>query len=178
MGPPQGQFRRNIALAALALLAAPSCRCDTRDSNSRVSAGPPVTSSQGFGVMAANGPEVWTIDGKPFQIRGTYFVVVGGRLQFTVDYLCADRCPELAGLSEDAAFAVAFPVMKYAVDNGLYSRTTVRSGTEPMKTELIGVAITQQVDGRERGYRVARTLEQVREAIRAGGPEATPRARP
>jgi len=128
--------------------------------------------------MAAKGPEIWTIDGKPFEIRANYFVVVGGRLQFTVDYLCADRCPEFAGLSEDAAFAVAFPVMKYAVDNGLYSRTTVRSGTEPMKTELIGVAITQQVNGREGGYRVARTLEQVRETIRAGGPEATPRARP
>ncbi|HEY6783566.1 MAG TPA: hypothetical protein VI159_01370 [Gemmatimonadales bacterium] len=129
--------------------------------------------------MAANGPETWTIDGKPFQIRATYFMVVGGRLQFTIDYLCADRCPEFAGLSDEGAFAAALPVMRYAVEHSLHSRTEVRrSGSELMKPELIGVAITQQVDGRDRGYRVARTLEQVRAAMEARGFGAARSGRP
>lgn len=165
-------------LTLLCLLATSACRCQVQGANADAPPGAPATSSSGFGVMALKGPEVWTIDGTPFQVRATYFVVVGERLQFTVDYLCADRCPEFAGLSEEAAFAAAFPIMKYAVENGLYLRTQVRSGTEPMKPELIGVALTQQVDGRERGYRVARTLEQVRAAIKSGGPGAPAGVRP
>jgi hypothetical protein len=127
--------------------------------------------------MAVTGPEVWTIDGKPFQIRATYFLVLNGRLQFTVDYLCAERCPEFAGLSDDKAFAVAYPVMKYAVTHGLHERTKVQEvGAGPLKTELIGVAITRQTGSvREMGYRVARTLDQVRTAIQAGGPKVQAR---
>ena len=167
MGPPHWRgIHGYSALAVLALVTVPACRCDAQTSGGRASLGAPATSSQGFGVMAAKGPEVWTIDGKSFQIRATYFVVVQGRLQFTVDYLCGDRCPEFTGLSDEVAFATAFPVMKYAVENNLPSRTEVRSGSDPMKPELIGVAITQQVGGgREKGYRVARTIDQVRAAM-------------
>src|SRR5512133_1453684 len=180
MSPPR---RRGTcwysALAVLAFVTVPACRCDAQVAGGRAPGGAPATSSQGFGVMAAKGPEVWTIDGKPFQIRATYFVVVQGRLQFTVDYLCGDRCPEFAGLTDEAAFATAFPVMKYVVENNLPSRTEVRSGSEPMKPELIGVAITQQANlGRGKGYRVARTIDQVRSAMQAGGPGPARSARP
>ncbi len=101
-------------------------------------------------------------------------MVVNGHLQFTVDYMCAERCPEFVGMSDDKAFAVAYPIMKHAVTHDLYARTKVQEiGGEPPKTELIGVAITERGDaGKEKGYRVARTLEQVRAAIQAGGPGA------
>jgi hypothetical protein len=124
--------------------------------------------------MAIRGPEVWTIDGKPFQIRATYFMVVNGHLQFTVEYMCAERCPEFVGMSDDKAFAVAYPIMKHVVTQDLAARTKVQEiGGESLKTELIGVAITRQADdGKEKGYRVARTLEQVRAAIQGGGPGA------
>lgn len=153
------------------------CACDVRRSSDSV--GAPVTSNNPFGAMAVGGPEVWMIDGKPFQIRATYLIVVNGRLQFTVDYLCAEGCPEFVGMSDEKAFSVAYPIMKHVVTHGLYARTTVQKfGGEPLKTELIGVAITQQTGGgKERGYRVARTVEQIRAAIQAKGP-GTQDARP
>ncbi len=176
---PSHRSLLKFALAALAGLGMlPGCRCDVRRSGDGLSVGSPVTSSTGFGVMAVAGPEVWMIDGKPFQIRATYFVTVNGRLQFTADYVCAERCPDFAGMTDEMAFAVAYPIMKHAVTNGLYARTKVQTGGKPINPELIGVAITQQADaGRERGYRVARTMEQVRAAIQSGGP-GTPGARP
>jgi hypothetical protein len=164
---------RKLTLVLLGLLAVlPACRCNVRRSSDGISVGGPATSSGGFGVMAAGGPEVWTVDGKPFQIRATYFVVVNGRLQFTADYMCAQRCPEFVGMTEEKAFAVAYPVMKHAVTHDLFERARIQKvGSEPLKTELIGVAITQQAgDGKENGYRVSRTLDQVRAAIQASGP--------
>jgi len=94
MSPASRPSSRSLVPAVVAFLAIlPACRCDVRSGGDGVSAGAPVTSSPGAGAMAVTGPEVWTIDGKPFQIRATYFLVLNGRLQFTVDYLCAERCP-------------------------------------------------------------------------------------
>ena len=109
MGPPRWpEICRYGALALLIFVSVPACRCEAQPSGGRAAGGAPVTSSQGFGVMALKGPEVWTIDGKPFQIRATYFVVVEGRLQFTIDYLCGDRCPEFVGLSERVDIPIRF----------------------------------------------------------------------
>ena len=180
MSPTRRPIPRNRTAAVLALLAfLPACLCGVRTGSGSLSVGAPVTSSPGSGAMAALGPEVWTIEGRPFQIRASYFLVLNGRLQYTADYLCSDHCPELDGLSDDQAFAIAYPVMKHAVTHGLHERIKVQEiEGEPLKTELIGVAITQQTSGgRERGFRVARTLDQLRAAIQAGGPK-TKGARP
>lgn len=171
---PTPRHRSLLALTVMALLAIlPACPCDVRRSSDRPSVTPPVTSSTGFGVMAMGGPEVWNIDGRSFHIRATYFVIVNGRLQFTADYICGKRCPNVVGMSDDQAFAVAYPIMKHAVTTSVYTRTKVQVGGKSLNTELIGVAITRQTEsGKESGYRVARTVEQVRAAIQAGGPGA------
>ena len=154
-----------LALAVALCFPLSSCRCGA--STDGISVGAPApTSSGGFGVMARGGPEVWTIDGKPFSIRSTYYVTVHGRLQYTADYLCGQSCPDFNGMSEDQAFAVALPPMKHIVTNGLYRRATFSKDGQPVLPELIGVAITtQEPSGREFGYRVSRTIDQVRAAI-------------
>jgi hypothetical protein len=114
--------------------------------------------------IAPLGPETWTIGGRQYGIRSTYFLNESESLRFVVEYACSDRCPNFDDLSEQGALAVAYPVMAYTMSHRLYERTKVMNILgKPLETRTIGVVIVEEArSGRERGYRIERSLEQLR----------------
>lgn len=154
---------RLLVSAATLLLAAAvdACRCGAGPSNT--SERPTPTSSLGFSPILAEGPAVWVIDGQDFEIRATYFLILKGRLQFTVEYNCEDECAPVGDDWSDAtALAIACPLMRHVVAHRLYERGEVRAlGGRRLATELIGVALMHRFAGVERSFRVSRTVAEI-----------------
>lgn len=166
--PPRarsGASLRAWAAALGVLIAGGACRCTDRVSfEPQRPTRSPVTSSPGFNPILLKGPEVWTIDGRNVHIRATYFLVVKGRLQFTVDYLCEEECHRVPLECADARIrSVAYSVMNHVLANRIHERGQVQElAGKRLDVEVIGVAITQQLEGRERGCRVSGTLDEIR----------------
>jgi hypothetical protein len=118
--------------------------------------------------LAPTGPETWTVDGRAYAVRSTYFLNFPDGLQYTIEYLC-DDCSVLEGITDERAFQAAYPLMRHAYSQGLYRRLEMKDlhgRARPVK--FIGVAITKQEGVSQRGYRVRRSVEQ----IGAGGARA------
>jgi hypothetical protein len=115
------------------------------------------------GRIAQTGPETWNIDGKPYSIGSTYYVVLppGERLQYTIEYLISDP-GLLDGINDERAGLIAMPLMQYARESRLFHRIAV---TSPMggvlKPSLIGVAITSRQGANSRGFRVQRSMDEI-----------------
>ena len=124
--------------------------------------------------IAQQGAEQWTIDGKTYRIKSTYYLrMPTGALQYTVEYLCDDCTKILEGITEEKAIDATFPLMKYAYERGIYNRSQIsKSGTGELKPTQIGVAITQKNGAHEKGYRVAQSLTQIASRVDGGSPAA------
>ena len=141
---------RSAILCGCALLA--SCNC-------QVSAG-----SSGMKI-APTGPETWTIDGKAYHVDSTYMLRVKEGLQFTIEWSCPECASRIDGISDEEAFRLARPLMRYAVAQGFHGRKHVQMNGRQLQTWGIGVAITVHTGGgavkRARGYRVSRSLADI-----------------
>lgn len=128
--------------------------------------------------MAILGPETWMISGHPYGVQATYYLALPEGLQYTIDYLlpAGQRLPH----QNDAALAVAFPLIRHAFESGLYKRSAIsKPGTEGVATSRIGVAIYQAEGLHKRGYAVSLSLGEIQQRIGSltANPAITPARR-
>ena len=140
---------------------------------------PPPVGTGGNPVLARSGPEQWVIDGETCAIAGTYYVLAGQGVQYTIEYPHRFGS-SLRDMNDQRALAVAFPLMKHAYVNGLHERVAgAKLGEGERKLTRIGVALFERQDGQVRGYGVGLSLGEIKrriEATSASAPAAPPRA--
>ena len=148
---------RILAGLVFVLLCSVGCRCQTSGS-----AGP-------FLPMAKAGPEVWRVDASEYRVAATYYLALPKGLQYTIDYRVPDEV-KVEGMTEAAAYDLAFPLMRYAYEHESYKRAVIkRSGTDEQQVALIGVSLFKGNFGYTKGYRVSRALSDIKARIGAGG---------
>ncbi len=117
----------------------------------------------------------WTFNGRLHRIfaPGYYVDFDSGKVTFTMKWHDATLCPALEGIDDEAAFALAKPVLRRAVAWRLWQVVPEVSpdGISPPRTsvDLVGLELgcpeancaTGSPCG-ARGYRVSRTPEQIR----------------
>ncbi len=112
--------------------------------------------------MDRGGVATWNIDGQDYAIQDTYFLVLPEGLQFTIE---TEAPPGLdpTRITDQQAYDVAFPLMKYAYEKRLYERSTIsRVGFGQQDVERIGVALfVRGMTGSAKGYRVERSLADI-----------------
>ena len=140
--------------------------------------------AQGVGTagqqpLAASGPEEWVIDGKTYKISSTYYLRVGGELQYTIEYPYQFGLAD-TNMNDERALAIVVPLMKHAYAQGLYKRTSVtKLGQGEMTPSRIGVTLFEKGEGETKGYRVALTLDQIKNRIgQASARNSIPTSRP
>jgi hypothetical protein len=139
------------AAAALVLATLLACRCESSPG-----------AGGGHAPLARGGATIWNIDGKDYAIQDTYFLALPEGLQFTIEYEVPPGV-DPTRMSDQQAYDFAFPLMKYAYDQRLYQRTAVnRVGSGKQDVRRIGVGLfVRGMAGSSRGYRVARSLEDI-----------------
>lgn len=115
--------------------------------------------------FAQSGSEEWVIDGKTYCISSTYYLRLPEGFQFTIEYpyrfVQADT-----HMNDERALEIVFPMMKHAYRSNLYKRTSVtKLGQGQLVPSRIGVVLFERRGGSSRGYRVALSLDQIRERI-------------
>ena len=120
-------------------------------------------------TLAQNGPERWVADGQAYQVTSTYYLQLPEGLQYTIEY--PHNFDDYGRMTDEIALEIAFPVMKYAYLNGLHNRFHIRKlGQGSLSPSRIGVALVEGQGARVRGYRVALTLDQIKERIGQASP--------
>ena len=115
--------------------------------------------------MAQSGALTWTIDGKETRVANTYFLALKEGLQYTVEYEVQSEA-DLSSINDQKAYDMALPLMKYAFEHRLYERNDItRIGSGRMSVSRIGVSLFTRVNNGTRGYRVARSLDEVRARV-------------
>lgn len=125
----------------------------------------PIGTVSGNWVMARSGPEDWVIDGKTVHINGAYLMKLPEGVQYTIEYPCQF---DASGPPKDAASALrlAFPLMKHAFQQGLYTRLHVtKVGAGEMVPTRIGVVVYQQSGNTTAGNKVALSLDEIKAQI-------------
>ena len=120
----------------------------------------------GRAPMGRQGSEVWKIDGKTYQVAGTYCLKLPEGFQFTIEYPWQFGDFKNKKMDDARAIEIAFPLMKHAYEKELYKRltiTSVRRGR--IAPTRIGVVLFEKADGGTRGYRVARSLDYIKKRI-------------
>ena len=116
----------------------------------------------GHGPMALEGPSTWSIGGTPYRVSATYHLALPEGLQYTIDYELPAATP--LPKEQEPALAFAFPLMRHAVESGLYQRTSVNKvGAGSLSPSRIGVALYHQEGLRRRGYAVALSVDEIRQ---------------
>ncbi len=131
----------------------------------------------GYRPMTVSGAEQWIIDGKTYSISSTHGLLLPDGLQFTIEYPYrfsdADR-----NMDDARALEIVFPLMEHAYRHNLYNRATVtKLGQGKVVPSRIGVVLLDRQGENTRGYRVALSLDRVRERMGRGvaiGSDASP----
>ena len=117
--------------------------------------------------LAVGGPEQWQIDGRTYDVSSTYYLPLPEGLQYTIEYP-RDFTSADADMNDERALQIVFPLMRHAYASGLYKRAAITGlgpgAAEPMR---IGVVLVQRNDGVARGYRVALSLDRIKERMAA-----------
>ena len=117
--------------------------------------------------MATKGPEIWQIGDKTYQISYTYYIKIPKGLQYTIE--CpwpTDTKPDEQ--TQENAFDLAFPLMRYACEEELYKRATIRKyGKGKITATLIGVVFFEKRGIVFSGSRVNLTIDEVKKKIEA-----------
>lgn len=121
----------------------------------------------GYSRIVPQGQETWTINGRPYAVAATYYLPLPEGLQYTIDYQLP---PSLDVPHDDTnALAIAFPLIAYAYESGLYRRSSIsKAGTGSMAPTRIGVALYRMEGPARQGYATALTLDQVRHRLASG----------
>jgi hypothetical protein len=146
-----------IFLVVSGLSVLPGCRCTGGRSGAGASAGP-------WLPMAKTGPESWTVDGTEYRVTATYYLVLPDGLQYTIDYEAPPGL-DLEHMDDARAFAAVAPLVQHAASANLYSRQVIRDLTSgaAVPVKKIGVSIYRQSGIRTRAFRVARSLDQLKD---------------
>lgn len=125
----------------------------------------------GHTPMAVQGPEIWTVDGKPTTVAATYYLALPEGLQYTIDY----QLPAAVAIPRDDASAlpIAFPLMRHAYETGIYKRTSIsKAGSGHLDPSRIGVALYHLEGARRHGYATALAISDLKQRIAASGEPA------
>lgn len=139
-------------IIALAFVAIALSSCKVNFSNN----------TAGHAPMAASGPETWTVEGKTIDVQKTYLLALPEGLQYTIETTYDFGSSAQLTITQPQAVDIAFPIMKYAYENNLYSRTSISRNGTPLTPTRIGVVLIQNINGRSRGYRVGLSLDEIR----------------
>ncbi|MDY6913749.1 MAG: hypothetical protein SVT52_04750 [Planctomycetota bacterium] len=130
-----------------------------------LSSGSGAVGTAGNVPLARSGVEQWQIDGQVYNVETTYYLRLPEGLQYTVQYPW--RFQDSQGpMNDERALKVAFPLMKYAYEKGLYKRfkiTKVGQGT--ITPSRIGVVLFERKGSQTRGYRVALSISGIEKRI-------------
>jgi hypothetical protein len=109
--------------------------------------------------IARTAPETWTVDGRPWRIEGTYYLDLPEGLQFTIDVPVADVPATMRAAEE-----MAWPVVRYAYEKGLYARAQLSrpGGAKQSSPQRIGVSLFRTEGSYTKGMRVAFTFADIR----------------
>lgn len=146
-----------IVAAALAIASlGTGCRCETS------------SHTGGHAPMAKAGPESWLIHGTQYRVAATYYLALPEGMQYTIEYE-VPNAKQLDGMTEAAAYEMAFPLMRYAHEHDSYKRTSIEQlGKGMRQVSRIGVSLFAHAAGGTRGYRVTRSLSEIRARIASG----------
>lgn len=118
--------------------------------------------------MAPSGALTWTIEGKETRVTNTYYLTLPEGLQYTMEYEALGEA-EPTSITDQKAFEIAFPLIRYAFEHQLHERTKINKlGSGVVPVSRIGVVLFARADSGTRGYRVGRSLDEIRTRISQG----------
>ena len=116
-------------------------------------------------ALGQQGPEVWTIGGKTYQIASSYCLQMPEGLQYTLEHPF-QFSPADGPMDDRRATEIALPMMKHAVESGCFKKMTIyKVGSGAVEPIRIGVVLVEQSANGKRGYRVALTVAEIQRRI-------------
>ena len=117
-----------------------------------------------FAPIAATGAERWTIEGRSYNIKSSYFLVLPEGVQYTVTYQLPPA--QLEGLEREQADQLAFPIMVHIVENELHLRTWIKAvAGEEVNPERIGITFLYPQGQGATGYRYGLSIAEIEKRI-------------
>lgn len=126
----------------------------------------PGMTATGFLPMAKIGKEIWSVGGVDYQIRGTYYLVLDKKLQYTIEF---EHSGATSIRNEDAALELVFPLMEHAYSTKKYKRVKFNGPNGDEFASRIGVAIFVQDKMKTQGYRAALSVDEIASRINSEG---------
>ena len=124
-----------------------------------------ITGTAGFIPIAATGAEQWIIEGRSYNIKSSYFLVLPEGVQYTVTYQLPPA--QLEGLEDEQAELLAFPIMVHIVENELHLRTWIGTLDGKVNPERIGITFLYSQGQGATGYRYGLSIGEIERRIAA-----------
>jgi hypothetical protein len=129
-------------------------------------AGRVISGPVGFFPIAgtATGAEQWIIEGRSYNIKSSYFLVLPEGVQYTVTYQLP---PAQVGVEDEQAELLAFPIMVHIVENELHLRTWIGTLDGKINPERIGITFLYSQGQGATGYRYGLSIGEIKKRIAA-----------